>query len=167
MAGPRLNISGLLGIVAVSALGLAGLRSATTFWTSAAGALTLALLLGAALGVFLLRGRDRAACAGFALFGMVYLVLVNWDWVGGQFGISLTAGLGDFADSLLPMPSLASRPNPSGLPIGVPSEVLAARQIRVGNVLQIGRMVLSLLFGLVGGWIAVSLAHHAERDAAR
>jgi hypothetical protein len=165
MTGPRLSIAGLLGIVAVAAFWLTGLKSATTFWTSAAATLTLALFLGAVLGAFFLRGRDRAACVGFALFGIVYLILVNWDWVGGQFGISLTAGLGDFADSLLPMPSRAAGPNPGGTPIiTVSSEVLAARQVRVGNVLQISRMLLALLFGLAGGWAGISLARRRDRD---
>src|SRR4051794_34815811 len=133
MNAPRLSIAGLLGIVAVAALGMTGLRSATTFWTSAAGTITLGLFLGSILGACMLRGRERAGCVGFALFGIVYLILVNWDWIGGQFGISLTAGLGDLADTLVPKPPLASGPNAGGTPrLAVATEVLAARQVRVG-----------------------------------
>ena len=127
MNGPRLTLASLLGIVAVAALGMAGIRSATTLWTSAASTLTLGLFLGAILGSRLLRGSEQAFCLGFALFGIVYLVLVNWDWVGAQFGHDLTAGLGDLADSLVPMPAVATPAIVTGLPPYVPTELLAAR----------------------------------------
>ena len=48
------------------------------------------------------RGIDRAFWVGFALFGWTYLILVNWDWVGGQFGHDLTAGISEAAEWLLP-----------------------------------------------------------------
>ena len=51
-------------------------------------------LPGRGPGAWMLRGEEQAACLGFALFGIVYLVLVNWGWVGAQFGHDLTAGLG-------------------------------------------------------------------------
>lgn len=157
--GVRLSLAGSLGFVAVFALGLTGLRSATTFWTSAAAMLTLGLLLASVLGVCLLRGRERAACLGFALFGIVYLVLVNWDWVGAQFGHDLTAGLGDLADELVPKPTGASLANPGGTPIlTTPAEDLAARQVKVGNFVQISRMVLALLFAAAGAGIGALLA---------
>jgi hypothetical protein len=101
MIGPRFSLANLLGIVAVIALGLTGLSSATTFWTSAAATVTLGLLLAALLGAVLLRGADRAFWLGFALFGGTYLVLVEWDWIGGQLGHDLTAGLSGVADSIL------------------------------------------------------------------
>ena len=114
MHGPRLTLASLLGIVGVLALGFAGLASSTTFWTSAAATVTLALLLGAVLGALLLGERERAFCLGFALFGGVYLVLVDWDWLGAQFGHDLTAGLSDLADSLVPAPVVATPASPSG-----------------------------------------------------
>ena len=162
MIEPRLTVASLLGIVAVAALGLAGIRSATTLWTSAAATLTLGLFLGAVLGAWMLRGKEQAFCLGFALFGIVYLVLVNWDWVGAQFGHDLTAGLGDLAESLVPRPvaTPASRP---GFPPN-PSELLAVRQVRVGNFVQISRMALALLFGLAGGYVALFLARRSRSD---
>ena len=93
MGRPRLTLASLMGLVAVIALGMAGLFSASTFWTAAAATVTLILLLGAVLGTILLRGAEWAFCLGFALFGVVYFVLVEWDWVGGQLGHDLTAGL--------------------------------------------------------------------------
>src|SRR5262245_40111498 len=109
MNEPRLTLASLLGIVAVVALGLAGIRSATTLWTSVAATLCLGVLLGAVLGGWLLRGKEQAFCLGFALFGIVYLVLVEWDWVGAQFGHDLTAGLSDLAESWVPSPAVATQ----------------------------------------------------------
>ena len=167
MNGPRLTVASLLGIVALAAFGLAGIRSATTLWTSAAATLTLALFLGVVLGAWMLRGKEQVFCLGFALFGIVYLVLVDWDWVGAQFGHDLTVGLGDLADSLIPMPVVATQPSPAGFafpPLPGPPEALAARQVRVGNFVQISRMFLALLFGLTGGYVALYLARRAQSN---
>jgi hypothetical protein len=164
MNEPRLTLASLLGIVAVIALGLAGIRSATTVWTSAASTITLGLFLGAVLGGGLLRGKEQAFCLGFALFGIVYLVLVNWDWVGGQFGHDLTAGIVDLAESVVPTPVVATRASSNGLPPEVTFESLAARQVRVGNFVQISRMSLALLFGLVGGYVALYLARRSRSN---
>jgi hypothetical protein len=163
MSELRLTLASSLGIVAVVALGLTGLRSASTFWTSAAATLTLGLFLAAVLGAWLLRGREQAACLGFALFGIVYLILVNWDWVGAQFGHDLTAGLGDLADELVPSPLTASRANPAGTPLPTfRAEDMVARQVRVGNFLQISRMVLALLFGVAGACTAIFLVRRQD-----
>ncbi len=153
MGGPRLTLASLMGLVAVLALGMTGLFSASTFWTTAAATVTLALLLAAVLGAILLRGAECAFCLGFALFGLVYLVLVEWDWVGGQLGHDLTAGLADLADSIVPSPAFATRASALGQPIPVTSEMVAAWQIRVGNCVQIGRMALALGFALLGAYL--------------
>jgi hypothetical protein len=157
MNGPRLTLASLLGIVAVVALGLAGIRSATTIWTSAAATLCLGVLLGSVLGACLLRGKEQAFCLGFALFGIIYLLLVEWDWVGAQFGHDLTAGLTDLAEALVPSPAVATQASPTGFAPNVPFELLAARQIRVGNFVQISRMLLALIFGLAGGYVGLFL----------
>src|SRR5271166_5790986 len=120
MGRPRLTLASLMGLVAVSALGMTGLSSASTFWTAAAATVTLMLLLGAVLGAILLRGAEWAFCLGFALFGAVYFVLVEWDWVGGQLGHDLTAGLSDLADSIIPRPVFATPAAAPGLPIHAP-----------------------------------------------
>jgi hypothetical protein len=156
-----------MGIVAVLALGMGGLASSTRFWTAAAATLTLFLLLSAALGGFLLTGQERAICRGFVLFGGAYLFLVNWDWVGAQFGHDLTAGLGDLANSLIPYPLAGPGAGQGGMVPGGPSETLAARQVRIGNFLQISRMLLALLFGLAGGWVAGFLNRRAAHEQGR
>jgi hypothetical protein len=148
-----------MGLVAVIALGMAGLFSASTFWTAAAATVTQMLLLGAVLGTILPRGAEWAFCLGFALFGVVYFVLVEWDWVGGQLGHDLTAGLVDLAESMIPSPVVATRSSALGIPIPVPMETLAARQIQVGNFVQISRMALALCFALVGGYLGRLFNH--------
>ena len=165
MATFRISIAGLLGIVAVIAIWLAGMRSASSLWTTAAATVTFVLLLTALLAGRLLDGTDRAFWAGFALFGWSYLVLVNWDWVGGQFGHDLTAGLSDIAEAMfddVPLAAgLPSTPSTPSAPAVANSQILSlvrARQIKLGNFVQIGRMTLSLAFGLLGGSIAWGLA---------
>jgi hypothetical protein len=147
----RFSLATLLAIVAVIALGLAGLTLASPLATAATATVTLAVLLAAIVAACLLTGIDRAFWLGFALFGWTYLVLVNWDWVGGQFGHDLAAGLGDFAERLVP--ELA------------PGEDWQVRQAKVGNVVQIIRMLLSLLFALAGGFIAGALARRRASQA--
>jgi hypothetical protein len=175
MSDNRLTIGSLLGLVAVSGLWLASLRFATVWWTTAASTVTLALLLSAVLGAFLLRGGDRAFLAGFALFGWVYLLFVNWDWIGAQFGHDLTGGLSDLAEVVIPPVSqrtlipaangsrgaAAMLPNPGFL------DSAQTRALKVGNFVQIGRLMLSLLFALLGGLIARVLALRAERERDR
>jgi hypothetical protein len=166
MPGLRISIAGLLGIVAVLAIWLAGMRSASSLWTTTAATVTLALLLTALLAAVLFDGTDRTFWAGFALFAWSYLLLVNWDWVGGPFGHDLTAGLSDLADTIFPEVPIVGAPRtgpgaPSSSPIISPAQSIAlarAQQIRLGNFVQIGRMLLSLGFGLLGGSIARGLA---------
>ena len=163
MTGPQFGLASLLGIVAVIALGLAGLFSATTFWTSAASTVTLGVLLGAVLGAYLLRDRERAFCLGFAVFGGVYLALVFWDWIGGPFGHDLTAGLSDVAEWILPDRPIALPPTSSNLPKVIPVEIVRARQIKIGNFVEISRDALALLFALVGGLVGLNLQSRRDR----
>ena len=111
MRGPRLTIASMLVIVALLALGMAALFSAAGFWISVVATLTLGMLLCTVLGAILLRGEERAFCLGFSLFAAVYLVLVDWDWIGGQFGHDLTAALTELAEWVHPN---RPRPGPPG-----------------------------------------------------
>ncbi len=194
----RISLAGSLGIVAVIAMGLAGMRSASSLWTTAAATVTLALLLSAVIAARVLDGLDRAFWAGFAFFGWSYLLLVNWDWVGGQFGHDLTAGLSDVAEAMfakveVPVPpqppatafsartapDVAIKPDP-GAAVPAPAtrfvvvspeayhEEVRGRQIKLGNFVQIGRMLLALIFGLMGGLIARVIAQlRADAAASR
>jgi hypothetical protein len=129
------SLATLLGLIAVIALGLTGMASASSLWTAAAATITLASLLGAVLAACLLPGSERAFWAGFALFGWVYLVLVNWDWVGGQFGHDLTAGLSEVAEALFP--EVSGTPPPLITPTGIlPSRPLRVPPPPAGNPAQ-------------------------------
>jgi hypothetical protein len=154
----RISLASLLGIVAVFGLGLAGLKSSTVLWTTAATTVTLALLLAAVLGAVLLRGPERAFWLGFALFGWVYLVLVDWSWIGAQVGHDLTGGFRELVDALFPQdPNLRFTPtSPQQF------EEARKRDIRIGNAVQISRLFLCLLFALVGGLIGRAFAARRE-----
>lgn len=187
----RISLAALMGIIGVIALGLAGMVSASTFWTASAATVTLALLLAAILSARLSDGTDRAISSGFALFGWTYLLLVNWDWVGGQFGHDLTAGLSDVAEAIFPEvrapvlpPSQSTMPpvqaiqtvtvkpgqTPADLTPPTPPvltqfeylELVHRRQTKIGNFAQIGRMILSLLFAMLGGFLGRLLAQRRE-----
>ncbi len=186
MSKYRISLATLLAIVAVVALGMAGMVSSSRFWTAAAATVTLAMLLAAVLAAGLLSGIDRAFWTGFALFGWVYLLLVNWDWVGGQFGHDLTAGLSAVAETIFPEVTITGPPQvsssvPSAPPVGTPAlapapspatiasfnffEMAQQRQIKIGNFVQIGRMLLALLFALVGGFLARTMAERRDAQA--
>lgn len=162
----RVSIAGLLWLVAVSGLWLASLRYVSVVWTSLSATMTLAALLAAVLGAVVDRGERRAFWMGFALFGWVYLILVEWDWVGGQFGHDLTGGLSDLAEQWLPpvtgrVPSPAVLNPPLKRATAPPPDYVEAvqqRAIKIGNFVEIGRMTLSLVFGTVGGLIGRAMA---------
>jgi hypothetical protein len=150
--------------------------STSRLWPMVAATVTLAVLLVALLASWLFSGIERAFWVGFALFGWSYLILVNWDWVGGQFGHDLTAGISDAAEWIMPeghapQPYVAAPvpkqavPAPTALynPIDY-TELLRQRQIRIGNFVQISRVLFSLIFGVVGGFLGRALAERAERS---
>ena len=155
----RISLASLLGIVAVAGLGLAGLKSATVLWTTAATTVTLGLLLAAVLGAALLRGAERAFWLGFALFGWVYLLLVDWSWIGAQVGHDLTGGFRELIDALFP-----SDPKLRNVSTTAPEYFAAARRrdIRIGNTVQISRLFLCLLFALVGGLVGRAFRARAD-----
>jgi len=72
---PRFTIADLMGLVVLVAVNLAVLQGAPWAAADLAFANFLAALCLATLGVAYRRGRARAACAGFALFGWTYLLL--------------------------------------------------------------------------------------------
>ena len=175
----RISLASLLGIVAVIAMGLAGMVSASSLWTTAAATVTPRLLLSAVLAARLLTGIDRAFWAGFALFGWSYLL-------AGQLGLGRRPVRPrpdgrperrrrvDLRRRAVPgAAALAGhRPPPRRRPAAPDSatpstcELVARRQIQLGNFVQIGRMILSLIFGLLGGWIARVVRPHGGKSAA-
>jgi hypothetical protein len=150
----------MLIIIAVLAIGMAALFSAAAFWISVAATCTLALVLGSVLGAILLRAGERAFCLGFSLFAGVYLVLVEWDWIGGLFGHDLTRALGEVAERIFPAPTVSSA---APMFTQVPLERLRVQQGQVGNFVEIGRMIAALLFGIVGGYAALVMVRRREQ----
>lgn len=187
---PRISLATLIGIVALIALCLAGMLSPSRLWLMLASTVTLALLLAALLASWLFSGDDRAFWVGFALFGWTYLILVNWDWVGGQIGHDLTVGINEAAEWLLPevkapgLPFGVASPPPGastilpalpGQAVPIPPtlvnsadyyELSRQRQIKVGNFVQICRMMSALGFAALGGWVARILAQREEKRRA-
>ena len=71
----RFSILGLLGIVAVIAIGFAALANPTLWWASIVKSGVLFLLAVAIFSGFTLRGRCRIVCSGAAFFGCGYVLL--------------------------------------------------------------------------------------------
>lgn len=147
------TLAGLLVLVALLALAMAAVRSASVLWTTAATTFALAVLLAAPLAAVYARGGERAFWVGFTLFGWVYLILVNWSWLGAQVGHDLTGGLRELAEAWLPFDETQPFASPADR-----TEKQLQHAIRLGNVSQIGRLILTLLFALLGGVVSRSLA---------
>ena len=167
MNRPRFSVAWLLGMVVVLAVALAAMRTASVYWTAAAATITLALLLTGVLGGLFLRGSGRAFWAGFAIFGWVYLLFVNWDWIGAQFGHDLTGFFSDCAEMVFTDPTpVTNRPTsrPGALPQVGPAlmDQLLFRNHAIGNFVQILRYLSCLVFALVGGIIARVFAARSE-----
>jgi hypothetical protein len=76
----RFSIAAISGVVAISAVGLMGLREGKPPWASLAFCLALAFLLGASLKATIGPASTRPGATGFALFGWAYLVTVFGPW---------------------------------------------------------------------------------------
>jgi hypothetical protein len=135
----RTSIAGLLGVVAFVALWLATIRSGSSYYTAIAGALALAALLSAVGGAIVLRGRSRAFCVGFALFGIGFSVELHQDLLGWRVGKVLNENLDRLATKLLPpliepldrdmqaQPALTEMPSLPGLGIEEKSDPANSR----------------------------------------
>jgi hypothetical protein len=75
----RFSIAGLMFAVAMSALLVAALRSASAAWAGAMLMLSCGVLGLAIVGALCRRGSERVWWLGFAVFGCGYLVLAFWS----------------------------------------------------------------------------------------
>jgi hypothetical protein len=74
MRSVRFSIAGLMGIVLVTALGLAALHSSSVTWAGVVLLATLGAFGIALVGAFCRTGSARGGWLGFAVFGWIYLV---------------------------------------------------------------------------------------------
>jgi hypothetical protein len=87
----RFSIRTLMAVVLISAVGLAALTNANDLWAGLTMLGAMAATGAAVLGAFILRGRERCWCAGFAFFSTGYLMLVVGPWLGDSFQPRRTA----------------------------------------------------------------------------
>ena len=71
----RFSIAGLMGVVVVSAVGLAAWRNADETWAGVMMLLTCGVLALAVVGAFYREGARRAWWLGFSVFGWGYMAL--------------------------------------------------------------------------------------------
>jgi hypothetical protein len=74
----RFSIAGLMGIVLVTAIGLAALRSSSETWSGVLFLATLGAFGIALVGAFCRSGSARGGWIGFAVFGWIYLSAACW-----------------------------------------------------------------------------------------
>src|SRR5437763_875362 len=75
MRPPRYSLAGMLAVVLVAAIGMAGLRYASYEWASGIFLLTCATLALSIVGVVCRQGPLRAWWLGYAVFGWGYMAL--------------------------------------------------------------------------------------------
>ncbi|MFO0950611.1 MAG: hypothetical protein U0835_05555 [Isosphaeraceae bacterium] len=163
----RVSIAGLCLLVALAALWFATIRVSTTWIVTLSTVLTLAALLSGVLGWGFLRGADRGFASGFALFGLVFLMLVNWDWLGAQVGRDLTSGLSNSAEALFPPEALTLAQGTTASNYADPGFIERSRDrvTRLGNFVQVGRLVFCMLFASAGGALGHMIAEKSlEKD---
>ena len=145
----RFSIAGLMGAVAMSAVGIAALRAAdSTAWAGAMLMLVCGVLALAIVGALCRRDSERAWWLGFALFGCGYLMLAFWSENG--FDELPTTKLLLFLSSKFDPTIRQNTWSPSGS--------------RRWTYLQIAHCIWSLLAAAVGGTLARVLFAASEQD---
>jgi hypothetical protein len=154
----RISIAGVLGVVAVFAVGLAALIQATNVWLGAMFALTIGLLMASVLATFL-RGWRSGVWLGFALFGWGYLL------VGNVTGLNLGSHAWLLSDAVAGWVFSTSNPAPVEPPILAYTPeyetyrmALLDYKARDTNALMIGRWLWLLLIAYAGAILGAVLA---------
>ena len=162
----RFSLAGVLGFVAVFAIGLAALVNATTVWAGVAFTLTIGTLLASVLAV-ILRGWRRGGWLGFALFGWGYFLLGNLSSLGlAPNSWLLPDAAAEWAFSKanpMPVPPASFSTNvPGSVPMTPEaSAYFLAQEVyngRSANATNIGRWLSVLLIAEVGAILGVLLA---------
>jgi hypothetical protein len=143
----RFSIAALMAAVAVSALAIAALRSASAEWAGAMLMLVWGVLGLAIAGAVCRRGRERAWWFGFALFGCGYLLLAFWS--DNNFRSLPTTTLILFLSS-----TFAPK---------IPKSAWSVTGTPQWTVLQIAHCIWALLFAIPGG-LLVRVAFGTSAD---
>jgi len=79
-----MSIAGLMGLVALSAIGLIALRHPSDLSASLLYSLTLGLNLAAVVAAIASEGQVRSVAAGFAIFGWGHLISAHLSWISAS-----------------------------------------------------------------------------------
>jgi hypothetical protein len=115
MKATRVSIAGMMGLILVVAVGLAGLKEGTYWWAWASVTLTVLALLVASLNAMFRPRRARPFWAAFALFGLTYLMLNFAEWsvpTAGNLGVPTAWLLDELHPRIHPIPEYEPDPNP-------------------------------------------------------
>jgi hypothetical protein len=139
----RFSIAGLMGVVLISALGLAALRSVSETTAGITLLVACAALALAVVGAICRTGSERAWWLGFAVFGWGYLNLAFWSH-SNETTLPTIIGLTTLFSYLgLTVPTLPTGPTLS--------TAIDPSFIRTGH------FVLSLIIAALGGILASAL----------
>jgi hypothetical protein len=137
----RLSIAGLMGAIAVAALSLAALRSASPAVAGAAIMITCGALALAVVGVACRAGVSRACWLGFALFGSTYMAAA----------FLLEPSLSEFPTIAL-LIAVASRAG--AVPTFVPA---VGAPVIDPHYVWFGHCIWTVVLGLIGAFLALLL----------
>jgi hypothetical protein len=172
MRHPGFSIAGLMMSVGVVAIIFAALRDPSALWASILFSMILACLASAAVLAICSRGRARAAWAGMAAFGLVYVHFGFGDPIGHP--PLVTGYLLDFAAERmigLPGREIAYYSREGRLQTwDDPKAAIdhSTRSVPVNSVdllayRQIGHSAIGLLAGLVGAAVGLIAARRNEQ----
>ena len=98
----NITIAGMLGLIALVAIWLTSLRSASVYWVAAVEIIGFFAGMTALLGAIFIRGASRAFCLGFLLFAVGFRFENRVGFLGGQIQTALDSALGALADKVIP-----------------------------------------------------------------
>jgi hypothetical protein len=81
----RFSVRALMVLIVGAAVGLTALRNANVFWASVIATVVVVAVATALMGALTLRGRERYAWAGFAVFSGMYLAVAIGNVLPDRF----------------------------------------------------------------------------------
>jgi hypothetical protein len=155
------NVKQLLIGVAVAAIGLAALINADRpLIAEFANLFTLVTLIVLGYGVWTTEGDERAFRCGFVGWGGIYFVATKWWSIVVIFGTYQMLALASHA--LLPERITKLR-GTSPVPLLGNEPYEQAYSDWLNRFDTIGQCLITLLFGLIGGWVTVYFYRKRQR----